>query len=342
MRKRLVQQGWAIAVGGAAAVFAECAEAAPAVSAALVQATARNAHIFLFGTAAAKATLGTKIISLAEGVLYAMIVNRWKVVASLLVLLAITLFGGSLASSFVPGLIGTASAATVLFDEFNDGSLFDGKPVSWQAEGGATLQIQNESLIVSGGGVPFASPLIAALQDVSILVRARVLEGNAVGVAGRRRNNAAIRNYYVYVEHRDTPNGPVNEAGISLGGDLDVIQTLNSTQIPFDPRLEDFNLQLDIFGNQIRYWVWLPNQPRPIVPLGTAVDNTLTSAGGVFVFAVENELRTSRGAFRYIHVATTPIPIPEPTANSLAAAGGGVLAIALLFGRRRFRHKLNE
>jgi hypothetical protein len=133
MRKRLVHHGWAIAVGGVATCLAECGQAAPAVSDLLVQTTARNAHIFLFGTAAAKAALGTKIISLAEGVLYAMIVNRWKVAVGLIVLLSITLFGSTLSSSFVPGLIGTASAATVFFDDFEDGSVTDGTPVAWRA-----------------------------------------------------------------------------------------------------------------------------------------------------------------------------------------------------------------
>jgi hypothetical protein len=269
-----------------------------------------------------------------------MIVNRWKVASCLVALLAVPLFGGTFTTTLLPGLAPTASAATVFFDDFNDGSFVDGTPVTWAPQGTATLQIQGESLIVSGGGVPFASPQIPALQDVSILAQARVLEGNSVGVAGRRRDGAGIRNYFAFVEHRDTPNGPVNEAGISLGGDLNLIQTLSSAPIPFDPRQQDFNLQLDIFGNQIRYWVWLPNQPRPAAPLGMVVDNTLTAAGGVFVWAVHNDLGPSSGAFRYVHVSTTSIP--EPSGTTLAAVGGGLAALSLLFGRLRFSAKFRR
>jgi RNA polymerase sigma factor (sigma-70 family) len=334
LRKRLVRHGLPIAVGGFAASLGAFGQAAPAVTAELVRSTVNNAHIFLFGTAAAKATLGIKITTLAEGVLYAMIVSRWKVAVSLIVLLAITLLGGTVATTFVPGLVGTASAATLFFDDFEDGSLFDGKPVSWRAEN-AMLQIQDESLIVSGTGIPRTTPLIGSHGDVSIKARARLLEGEVIGFTGRR--TPGLTNYHLFVQHTNAPGGPVNEAGIGYGGEGG-IEALTSTPIPFDPRLEDFNMQLDIFGNEIRFWVWRLNESRPIAPLGTAVDNRL-STGEVEVYAGSqglSDLFPARAAFRYVHVAD--MSIPEPSGAALAAVGGVVLASGLFFRQPRFRH----
>jgi RNA polymerase sigma factor (sigma-70 family) len=76
MRKRLLRQGISFAVGGMAAALASCSQAAPTITGELVRASAKNAHIFLFGSVAAQAALSTRITSLADGVLHAMILSR--------------------------------------------------------------------------------------------------------------------------------------------------------------------------------------------------------------------------------------------------------------------------
>ncbi len=94
LRKRLVRNGLAVATGGAALLLAECSQAAPSVSRELIGATVRNADAFTLGTAAAKATVNIRVLTLAEGVLRTMMLAQWKTVSSVfLVLGALTLFG---------------------------------------------------------------------------------------------------------------------------------------------------------------------------------------------------------------------------------------------------------
>jgi RNA polymerase sigma factor (sigma-70 family) len=313
LRKRLVRHGLPVAVGGVATALAKCGQAAPAVTAELVQTTVRNTHIFLSGTAAAKTTLGLRISSLAEGALHAMILSQWKSAASLFALVVASLCGIAVVSSVVPGMISRAAAADIFFDDFEDGSLTngqpitftDGQPVTWQGERTA-LQIQNGSLVISGSSVPLAVPSIGQLSDVSIQVQLRVLAGDGAVIGGRRNVGFPVTNYHAYVT--------TNEVGIAYGPNG--TPTLHSTQIDFDPRLEDVILQLDIIGNSITYWAWPADEARPAQPLGSVVDDTLSS-GSIFFAGAGNTLGST--AFRYVHVANSPIPVPEPSTVALAA-----------------------
>ena len=220
-----------------------------------------------------------------------MIVQRWKTAVGLFALFTIA-FGGLLTA----GLTNYATASTILFDDFDDGSVLDGKPVSWRPEV-RMLQIQDESLIVSGRSLPRTTPLIGSHTNVSIKAQARLLEGELLGFTGRR--TVGTTNYHVFVGHFESPGSSSNEAGIGYGGN-NTTQTLTSTQIPFDPRAEDFNLQFDIIGNEIRFWAWCINEPRPVAPLGTVVDNRL-SIGEVELYAGSqgsSSLFTGSAAFR--------------------------------------------
>jgi hypothetical protein len=103
------------------------------------------------------------------------------------------------------------------------------------------------------------------------------------------------------------------------------VPTLHSTQVDFDPKLEDVILQLDIIENTITYWAWPADEPRPAVPLGSVVDSTLTSGT---IFIAGSDINLGSTAFRYVHIANTTI-IPEPSTVALAA----IAPLALVFWR---------
>jgi hypothetical protein len=329
MRKRLVHHGWSIAAGGVAACLAKCGQAAPAVSDLLVSTTARNAHIFLFGTAAAKAALGTKTISLAEGVLYAMIVSRWKVAVSLIVLLAVMLFGSTLSSSFMPGLIGTASAATVFFDDFENGSATDGSPVQWEAVGGypntifSVLQGDLRVGVSQANNSGVVTVPTVFLGDTSIRAQVRLEGQSNEGVAIFVRGAGSKAHTFQVAA----------DSGLYFGITGSPFQRVESD---LRPTQEDVILQLDAIGNSITAWAWRPGEPKPTAPAFSVITNQLPSGfAGVFYAPADLPLPTAGTAiYRYVHVAN--MPIPEPSGAPLTAAGGGVLAAALLFGRRRY------
>jgi hypothetical protein len=116
-------------------------------------------------------------------------------------------------------------------------------------------------------------------------------------------------------------------------GHAGTLATLHAKDINFDPKLEDVILQLDIIGDKITYWAWPANQPRPAEPNGSIIDDTIAS-GDIYLWASSPGLSnqtTGRAAFRYVHVATTPIPEP----STVALASFAPLVFGLWWWRRR-------
>jgi hypothetical protein len=220
-------------------------------------------------------------------------------------------------------------AATILFDDFEDGSFNDDSPVTWQGDLGGMLAIEDGSLIVSGFSVPLAVPEIGPSENVSIQVQMRVLEGDYAGIAGRRTTGVR-RGYFAAVGEYLNNGVPTNDVFLAYAGSLEV---LHAQDVDFDPKLEDVILQMDIFGNEITYWAWPADEGRPAEPIGKIVDDVLASvSGGIYLWASSPGLSgslTGRAAFRYVRVAD--IAIPEPSSLALV---GSVIA-ALLFQARR-------
>jgi RNA polymerase sigma factor (sigma-70 family) len=325
MRKRLARHDLAIATGGVALALAQCAEAAPAVSALLVDTTVRNAHTFLYGTAAAKAALGTKITTLAEGALYTMLVNRWKVAVCLVVLLAIALFGGTVGSTIVPG-VGTAFGTTIFYDDFENGSATDGDPVMWETDPFyqfTTFNVLEGNLRVgvSEVGAVGVVGVVSDLTDTSIRAQVR-LEGKAdehaaVFVRGNRIDYGAHA-FEITVD-----------GGLLLGIDNNYTR-INSNLRPTE---YDVILQLDAIGNSIKAWAWRAGEPMPTTPAFSRTTDLLPIGFPGVYYGRPDALPSGAAIYRYVHVAS--LSIPEPRGASLAAAGGAVLAGGLFFGRRR-------
>lgn len=341
LRKRLLRHGLPIAVGDVAFALAKCSQAAPAVSSAAVQHTVRNAQAFLSGTEAAKSTLGIHIHALAEGALHAMLVSQWKTAMCFVALVATSLFGGAFAPRAIPLLTRPASAGTIFYDDFEDGdltngvpvTLTDGQPVTWHGELGAALQIQDGSLVVSGTSVPIAVPSIGSLDNVSIQVQMRVLQGDYAGLAGRRTLGGPHTGYFVAVGEYLNNGVRTNDAFLAYAGSL---QILHAKDVNFDPKLEDVILQLDIIGNKVTYWAWPADEPRPAEPNGSVIDDTLSS-GALYLWASSPGLSgnlNGRAAFRYVHVADTAI-VPEPKSNALAGISGVILLVGAAARIRR-------
>jgi hypothetical protein len=290
----------------------------------------------MFGTAAAKAALGSQINSLAEGVVYAMIASRWKVAVCLVVLLSLAMFGGTLAPGVLPGVIGTASAATVFFDDFEDGSATDGSPVAWQAatgrfpatsfsvlQGDLHLTVSQSNTI----GTMFV-PLPQALADASIQAVVR-LEGGGNDLAGvfARADDSGVSHTLEIEADGDVFLG-IAVAGAGMGTFTQVATNLRPTQ-------EDVILRLDAIGNTMRAWAWRAGEAMPQEPLLTATDTANqvpTGLPGIFYgTSIPPQPTLGTAVFRSVLVAD--MPIPEP--SSLALGSLGAVALASLAFRLR-------
>ncbi len=321
LRERLLKRGVSLAAGGVAAALGRCLEASPSVPLGLTKQTVRAAQRFLAARGGGEVIAADKITTIAQGVLHTMFLSKISTTVGIAALAAALVLGsGPVLSWFGPQP--EARAGTIFIDNFDDGSLTDNKPVSWRSDQGGSIRIQDQSLILTGNSVPLAVPNTPNRPNVSIQARVRLLEGTSIGLAGRRGVPVNGRESYFAYLVRD---GATNYAGIAYGGS---VQGIDEVEVPFDVRFEDVNLQLDIFGNQIKYWAWPANQPRPAAPLGEAIDNTLTN-GSIFAFAGSDALSgatRASGAFRYIYVSDTPIvDVPEPSTAVLGSLGAASL-----------------
>jgi len=333
MRNRLTRQGLSIAAGGVAVDLAQYGEAVPAISSELVSATVRNARIYLSGTEAAKSELGNKIISLAEGVLHAMLLNQWKTASCLVALLATTLFGGGVVPKMIPSFLNGATADTILYDNFNDGDFADGTPANWfPVEDPGTFSAATGDLVMtpgSAGAVLGLTPEGIRPANGSFRTRVRFTDnsdgdvddaGFAVRLSGADTYAAGIDTaglmYIGYV----TSNEPFTDLAALLTG--------------FRIQEHDLYLQFDVFGDQLSLSAWRPNEPKPVVPQLQVTDGRFAE-GDVGIFA--NPRTLDSATFRFVQITTDAgEPIPEPEAQTLLSIGAAMFAGCAIFGRRRF------
>jgi hypothetical protein len=349
MRKQLTRHGLPISAGGLAVALGTCGQAAPAITAELVRTTVGNAHIFLFGTAAAKAALGTHITSLADGVLHAMILSRWKVAVSLVALLAFTLFGGT----FATGLTSVAFAGTFLHDDFEDGSTTDGMPVTWALDpqfNGGTHSVQNGSYVLTPDSIndypnDNASeidvfPEGQTFGQVSLRSVVRLLGPQNdfwVGLAGRITSDADKQNTAIW--------GALRPSGQLMVGAFNVKENMRTTWLgsygPAAPSLQaqDVNLQLDLFADSAALTAWVVGTQRPASPqiFIPNLPDFLPSEGRIGMWTAQRLANpVAPVAFRYFEA----VPVPEPATASIVTAGGAMLATGVFVGRRRLNlHK---
>jgi hypothetical protein len=162
-----------------------------------------------------------------------------------------------------------------------------------------------------------------SLSDTSIRAQVR-LEGTADEVVAIFARANAVTNQSHALEI-------AADGGLWLGIANDYQRIIGTDLRPTN---EDVVLQLDVIGDSIRGWAWRADEPMPGSPLFTRQSSALTmgSPGVYYGPSIVPQGTSGTAIYRYIQVATSPIP--EPTALVLAVLGGG----ALVFGTRRRRN----
>lgn len=201
------------------------------------------------------------------------------------------------------------NAATIFYDDFNDGDPLDANPVSWiqDDEPDDVMTIMDGDLVIAAGGsiyagYGFASPQGVTVTSVSIRAQARCGPGDVVSLGARvdepLTGGVPSGGYYA----RITEEGEVVMGGFG--------EYLGSEPFPteFRPGQEDVVMQFDIIGEQLSFWVWRPGENMPSEPLIAATDNRDNS--GVIGLSVWNwpwSNAPTEATFRYAQVADVHI-----------------------------------
>jgi hypothetical protein len=209
----------------------------------------------------------------------------------------------------------------VVFDDFED--VEDGDYVhrvpstaEWtiNSPGGQGARIEGGDLlrVPLGAGTSYIEFAEFKMTDVSIRTQARMLKeigepddglwhsiSLAARLCGELGNHCrSDPDEFTYIDLWS--NGEVRTQQSAAAG-----QRIAHTDLR--PLEEDVVLQLDAFGEDIRFWVWRQGEPRPEEPIiqYTTEDDPTTDDGGVLFGTLY-----AHAAFRHVLLSDSPIPAP--------------------------------
>lgn len=217
------------------------------------------------------------------------------------------------------------------YDDFEDGSVDDGDPVTWTPEAPfdrGTREVIDGSFVVTPGSIPTEffnyseSDTVAAgvvFQDVSVRTQVRVLEDSdyIVGVAARGAiTEAGLQDGSVYGAYW------ASRKQLTIGA-FNVTQDRETNwyaTTALDAHSSDLNLKLDVVGDTAALTAWadgqeMPDEPQLFVsnlPAYAPTEGHLGMWTGQFLSSPRSPV-----AFRFFEAA----PIPEPSSAALCLVG---------------------
>jgi hypothetical protein len=213
--------------------------------------------------------------------------------------------------------IAPAARAVSWFDDFNDGNVKDGNPVTWLEDLGGSGFFTGTYDASSGDYFLDPAPdsitgqmsaLVPAVSFTDTYIRAQGIVlpdpddpnnsgGNLVLTA--RVDPAMVSGYLVYFDV-----GGSLQLQLLQGGQTTDIGTTDF-EAPFNASSETI-LELNVVGNQLSAYVWQADDPngKPAEPQVTATDDTFTSGVAGIAYA-EDDPNTS-AFYRWVAAQDTP------------------------------------
>ena len=211
------------------------------------------------------------------------------------------------------GLCQQMPAATVFYDDFDDGNAADGTPVTWVVQGAwpfGTFNVADGDLRVTAtqSGSPAVIGVSAlTLGDASIRAQVR-LEGTS--------------DESVAVFLRGAESGGVGKShAIEIAADGGLWVGVANEFVPMNsdlrPTEEEIILQIDAIGDTISYWAWRASEGMPTEPVREYTNNELSLGIPGVYYAISSPPQVNPGiaVYRYVHVADSPIPERPTTAG---------------------------
>jgi probable HAF family extracellular repeat protein len=225
-----------------------------------------------------------------------------------------------------------ANAGKFFYDDFEDGSATDGRPVTWaplnitSSDGGGQREVVDGSFIHMPRGLDtFLDEVNTEVagqiyEDVSLHTRVLAGPGNQVGVFARNTfvNGTDRKEFQLFGDFLANGALRIGYARVDSNGELfgDILQF---AQTGWTPSAQDINLKFDVIGDTASLTGWLegdtqPKQPQVSVNIGSLTDG--------------DSNKVERGTVGVFVIPTDPdLPAPEPVAfRHFAAVHKGVEA----------------
>jgi hypothetical protein len=230
----------------------------------------------------------------------------------------------------------SAAQAQYFRDDFEDGSVTDGSPVTWVTEvpdfPEGDYRVENGSFILT----PRPSEFFADYWETDWEVERELPADVVVRTQVRALTNVAPGFSYQGIYARDTHNvnarqGNAVGALVTSNGYVAILRVADGEgthvthrTIPELSSLKDIHLELRLSGIEATLYAWPDGSPRPTTPtlFVRSVGGIYDTPGRVGVYAgQQDDTPLVASAFRFFEAS----PIPEPSTLGLlglAAAGG--------------------
>jgi hypothetical protein len=220
----------------------------------------------------------------------------------------------------------TARAATIFNDDFSDGDLDDGVPVTWTPFLSSQISVQDGELSVSSAtGQPFPAAQVENLDISDTSLQTEFLLRQGAGVIVYVRTTAKAGQF-----QRAGYYGGLLADGTAVIGFDGSGEELSRTTTTLNPTQQYITMQLDAINDTLALWLWESGNSKPETPLLSVSDDS--GFEGDIAVGIPG---SGEAAFRYVHVADTPIPdVPEPSAAALSVTSC-VMALGWMKMRRR-------
>jgi hypothetical protein len=215
-----------------------------------------------------------------------------------------------LASVMLAAVTAPWAQAAAWSDDFNDMNISDGNPVTWNTNLlGAFPGVYDASsgdLAMSRFGEGNNNQLVAWVDNMSFgdtYIRAQGTivpgtlpeeTGGNLALLGRLDSSNAF-GYVLYVD-----DGGQLGLQISQGGLTDIVPTVDLNI----NAATDIVIELNIIGNELRGFAWLPGESKPAEPQIVAFDNSFSSGKAGIAYDEDDDNTT--GLFRFAAARDTP------------------------------------
>jgi hypothetical protein len=203
-------------------------------------------------------------------------------------------------------------------DNFNDGNVTDGNPVTWVNDLGGSGLFPGDYNASSGDFVLTPAPdgtdasimlsIVPAVTFTDVYMRTQgivlpdplnptVNKGGNLVLLGRL-DPGTLSGYLVYFD----VSGNLNMQIVTGGATFDIGTTFDA---PFNAGSEVV-VEMDIVGNELSAFAWAADDPngKPAMPQVTATDTSFTTGVSGIAFAEDDDL--TAGVFRYASAQSTP------------------------------------